>query len=141
MKRTPAAGLLILTCFAPLPSPLHAQRGAADTAAGGHPASRAQIAPLMTVLIKPGVMSEAVGKGDLDVTMTIPGMHVAGGAPFLSMGMFVPGLARPQVLRALEVRDDAGPVPVTNSGEKGAPGKWVSTRAVNGEVVDRKSVV
>jgi len=44
----------------------------------------------MTVLIKPGVMSEAVGKGNLDVTMTIPGVDVAAGAPFLSMDMFVP---------------------------------------------------
>jgi len=58
--------------------------------AGTTPAQPAQPAPLMTVLIKPGVMSEAVGKGNLDVTMTIPGVDVAAGAPFLSMDMFVP---------------------------------------------------
>jgi predicted metalloprotease with PDZ domain len=95
--------------------------------------SQAQSAPLMSVLIKPGVMSEAVGKGDLDVTMTIPGMDVAAGAPFLSMGMFVPGLARAQVLQSIEVRDASGPVPVQPG--NGAPGRWVSTRAVKGDVV------
>jgi predicted metalloprotease with PDZ domain len=95
--------------------------------------SGAQEAPLMTVLIKPGVMSETIGKGDLDVTMTIPGMDVAAGAPFLTMGMFVPGLARPQTLSRIEVRDASGPVPL--SMEPGAPGRWTSTRAVKGDVV------
>jgi len=95
--------------------------------------SLAQSAPLMSVLIKPGVMSEAVGKGDLDVTMTIPAMDVAAGAPFLSMGMFVPGLARPQVLQSIEVRDASGPVPVQPG--NGAPGRWVATRDVKGDVV------
>ena len=95
--------------------------------------AQAQEAPLMTVLIKPGAMSEAVGKGDLDVTMTIPGMDVAAGAPFLSMGMFVPGLARPQTLSTIDVRDATGPVSLST--ERGAPGRWTSTRAVKGDVV------
>ena len=89
----------------------------------------------MTVLIKPGVMSEAVGKGDLDVTMTIPSVDVAAGAPFLSMGMFVPGLARAQVLASLDVRDATGPVPLTSPNDRGGPGRWVPTRAVKGDVV------
>jgi predicted metalloprotease with PDZ domain len=96
-------------------------------------ASRAQEAPLMTVLIKPGAMSETAGKGDLDVMMTIPGMDVAAGASLLSMGMFVPGLARPQTLSTIEVRDASGSVPL--SMERGAPGRWTSTRAVKGDVV------
>lgn len=95
-----------------------------------------QDAPLMTVLIKPGVMSEAAGKGDLDVTMTIPGMNVPAGEPLLSMGMFVPGLARPQTLGTLVVRDANGDVPIGNANARGTPpGKWTSTRAVNGDVV------
>jgi poly-gamma-glutamate synthesis protein (capsule biosynthesis protein) len=97
--------------------------------------ARSQDAPLMTVLIKPGVMSEMVGKGNVDVTMTIPGVDVAAGAPFLSMGMFVPGLARPQVLGALTVRDAAGPVPVAAANERNGGGKWVASRGVKGEVV------
>lgn len=98
--------------------------------------SPAQDAPLMTVVIRPGVMSEAVGKGNLDVTMTIPGMDVAAGAPFLSMGMFVPGLARAQTLSSLSVRDASGPVATAGGGAPGTPpGKWVATRAVKGEVV------
>ena len=63
--------------------------------------SRAQVAPLMTVVVRPGVMSETAGKGDLDVTMTIPAVDAAAGVPFLTMGMLVPGLARPQVLSIL----------------------------------------
>ena len=86
----------------------------------------------MTVLIKPGVMSAAAGKGDLDVTMTIPDMDVAAGAPVLSMGMFVPGLARPQTLASLDVRDASGPIPVSTDR---ASGRWVATRAVKGDVV------
>lgn len=99
-------------------------------------ASHAQTAPLITVLIKPGVMSEAVGKGDLDVTMTIPNVDIAPGAPFLSMGMFVPGLARSQTLSTLTVSDATGPVPVSAANARGTPpGKWVSSRAVKGDVV------
>jgi len=105
------------------------------TALLGATTSHAQGAPLMTVLIKPGVMSEAVGKGDLDVTMTIPSVDVAAGAPFLSMGMFVPGLARAQVLGSLDVRDASGPVPLTSPNDRGGPGRWVPTRAVKGDVV------
>ena len=101
----------------------------------GATTSHAQTAPLMTVLIKPGVMSEAIGKGDLDVTMTIPSVDVAAGAPFLSMGMFVPGLARAQVLASLDVRDASGPVPLTSPNDRGGPGRWVPTRAVKGDVV------
>lgn len=95
----------------------------------------AQDAPLMTVLIKPGVMSEAVGKGNLDVTMTVPRMDVAAGAPFLSMGMFVPGLARPQVLESMNVRDASGPVPINVADPRSGPGKWVAARDVKGDVV------
>ncbi|MEP6832129.1 MAG: peptidase M61 [Gemmatimonas sp.] len=97
--------------------------------------SRAQSAPIMTVLIKPGMMSEAVGKGDLDVTMTIPNVNIAANAPFLSMDMFVPGLARPQTLNTFTVRDANGPVPIVSGNRPGTPpGKWVSTRDVKGDV-------
>lgn len=101
----------------------------------GPMAVRAQVAPLMTVVVRPGAMSEELGRGDLDVTMTIPGVDVAAGAPLLRMGMFVPGLARPQVLGRLDVRDAAGAVPVAAGGGQEGVGTWVSTRAVKGDLV------
>lgn len=107
--------------------------------------SAIQPAPLMTVRIKPGVMSESVGKGDLDVAMTIANVDIAAGEPFLSMGMFVPGLARPQMLASLEVRDASGVVPIA-TGSNGslsgnASGKWTATRAVKGEVTVRYRLI
>ncbi len=110
-------------------------------AARAQAAQGAQSAPLLTVLIKPGVMSEAVGKGDLDIEMKIPGLRVAAGAPFLSMGMFVPGLARPQVLASLEVHDATGIVPVAPANERNGPGRWVASRAVAGDVVVRYRLI
>ena len=104
-------------------------------------AAGAQEAPLLSVLIKPGVMSEAVGKGDLDIEMKIPGLNVAAGAPFLSMGMFVPGLARPQVLASLEVRDATGVVPIAAASSPAGPGQWVASRAVQGDVVVRYRLI
>ena len=102
----------------------------------------AQQAPRLTVLIKPGVMSEAVGRGDVDVTMLIPDMDIAAGAPFLSLGLFVPGLARPQTVSMLDVRDARGSVPIASGNERGAPpGKWISTRAVSGDVEIRYRMV
>ncbi|MDQ8164464.1 MAG: peptidase M61 [Gemmatimonadota bacterium] len=108
------------------------------TAAG---AQGAPEAPLLTVLIKPGVMSEAVGKGDLDIEMRIPGLNVAAGAPFLSMGMFVPGLARAQELASLDVRDATGVVPIAVANAQNGPGQWVASRAVQGNVVVRYRLI
>jgi len=116
---------------------------AALAALGTFPAAAAygQDAPLMAVRITPGVMSEAAGRGDLDVTVTVPGMDVAAGAPFLSMGMFVPGLARPQELASIEVRDAAGPVPLSGGSAPGELGRWVATRAVKGDVEVRYRLI
>lgn len=94
----------------------------------------AQPAPLMTVLLRPGVMSEATGTGNLDVTMTMPGMQVAARAPLLTLPLFVPGLARPQKVLTLRVRDDRGQVPLNSVGDAGT-GRWISPRAVSGTVV------
>ncbi|MBU1378528.1 MAG: peptidase M61 [Alphaproteobacteria bacterium] len=92
----------------------------------------AQPAPLMTVLIKPGKVDAATSKGDIDVTMTIPDVAAPAGAPFLSMGMFTPGLARPAVMDGLTVSDAAGPVPMTDQAGKGGPHSWVPGRAIKG---------
>lgn len=95
-------------------------------------ANDAARAPLMTVVIKPGKVDEAAARGDVDVTMTIPDVTAAAGEPFLSMGMFTPGLARPQVLKSLSVKDSSGTVPLTErKGERG-PQSWAPARAISG---------
>lgn len=104
-------------------------------------ATRQPDAPLLKIHVVPGVMSETVGKGNLDVTMTIPRMDVAAGAPLLTMGMFVPGLARPQVLASLVVRDAEGDVPLNAGAANAAPGRWTSTRAVHGDVTVRYRLI
>lgn len=53
--------------------------------------SGAELARLMRVLIKPGAMSEMVGKGDVDIEMTVPDVEVPAGAPLLSLSTLVPG--------------------------------------------------
>jgi hypothetical protein len=53
--------------------------------------SGAEPARLMRVLIKPGAMSEMVGKGDVDIEMTVPDVEVPAGAPLLSLSTMVPG--------------------------------------------------
>ncbi len=94
----------------------------------------AQATPLMTVLLRAGVMSEATGTGNLDVTMTIPAMQVAARAPLLTLPLLVPGLARPQKVLTIRVRDDRGQVPLNAVGNAGT-GRWISPRAVSGTVV------
>ncbi len=95
-------------------------------------ADSSQTAPLMTVRLTPGVMSERAGKGNLDVVMTVPEVDAAAGAPLLTMGMFVPGLARAQTLASLEVRDDQGVVTMSPADPQNGPGRWAPSRAVKG---------
>lgn len=90
-------------------------------------------APLMTVLIKPGKVDPATSQGDIDITMIIPGVSAPAGQPLLSMGMFTPGLARPQVMRGLQVTDAAGAVPLTETADRSGAHRWVAGRAVQGE--------
>jgi hypothetical protein len=96
--------------------------------------AQAATAPMVTVLIKPGKIDPATSKGDLDVSLTIPGVSAEAGKPFLSMGMFTPGLAYPQVLKTLAVGDDAGAVPMTRAADRNGPDRWVPGRAIRGMV-------
>jgi len=89
-------------------------------------------APLMTVLIKTGKVDAATSKGDIDVTMTIPGVSAPAGQPFLTMQLFTPGLAHPQPLTGLTLTDAAGAVPLTPAGEADGPQRWVPGRAISG---------
>jgi predicted metalloprotease with PDZ domain len=103
--------------------------------------------PLMTVVIKPGPMSEAAGKGDVDIAMTIPAVNAPAGATLLSMGLYTPGLARPHTMSGLTVTDDAGPVPMIEGkgqaeGEaRDGPHQWSPSRPVKGQMTVRYRVV
>jgi predicted metalloprotease with PDZ domain len=109
--------------------------GAAVLALAG--AAAGAEAPLMTVLIRPGKVDPAVSRGDIDVVMTIPGVSAAAGQPFLSMGMFIPGLARPQAMRSLFLADAAGPAPVTETFDDDGVHRWAPARALKGTVTVR----
>src|SRR6478752_1908778 len=95
-------------------------------------ASVAAEAPLMTLLIKPGKVDAATSRGDIDVTMTIPGVNAPAGQPFLSMDLFTPGLAHPQVMQGLTVSDAAGVVPLTAAADPRGVTRWVPARAIQG---------
>lgn len=84
---------------------------------------RAQTAPLMKVLIAPGAMDEAVNDGDVRITITVPGIDAAAGAPLFS----VPASAD------LTVTDASGPV--DGAADPGGQRKWKASRAVKGDLV------
>lgn len=105
----------------------------------GAASAHAATAPLMTVLIKPAKVVDA--KSDIDVTLTIPEVSAAAGAPFLSMGMFTPGLSRPAVLKGLTVSDAAGPVTLSEGASKNGPRQWIPSRALSGAVTVRYTIL
>ena len=107
----------------------------------GAVAAQAQPAPLMTVLIKPGKVDPATSQSDIDVTMTIPGVSAPAGQPFLSMGMFTPGLARPAVLKSVTLSDAAGPVALTEAPDARGPKRWLPGRAISGTATVRYRIV
>ena len=92
-------------------------------------------APLMKVAIKPTAMSQAVGKGAVAVTLDIPDMDVAAGAPLLGLAVQVPGMARPLTVENLTVTDASGPVTLVSHSDEDR--SWKASRAVKGEVVVR----
>lgn len=110
-------------------------------------AAAPEATPLMTVTIKPGPMSEAAGKGDVDIVMTIPDVAAPAGKTLLSMGLYTPGLARAHTMTGLTVTDDAGLAPmVEGKGEaqgeaRDGPHEWAPARAVKGQLTVRYRLV
>jgi hypothetical protein len=90
-------------------------------------------APLMTVLIKPGRMSQTAGTGDVEVLLTLPEVHVPAGAALLRLGTMVPGMSKPQPVSELVVSDTQGAAPVVLHLEEGNC-EWTTTRALEGEL-------
>lgn len=99
--------------------------------------THAEPAPLMTVLIKPDKVDEAGAQGHVDVTLTFPVTSWPAGESLLSMGMFTPGLARPQKLLQLQVADAAGEVSMSELPVESGPKRWAPDRPVDGKVVVR----
>jgi hypothetical protein len=102
--------------------------------AGGAVAQAQAPGPVMKAVIKPGVLTEADGgKGDVNVTLSVPGMDIAAGEPIASLWTMVPSAAKPQAVSDVKVTDASGAVPVTGRMDGGGM-KWRSTRAVKGDV-------
>ena len=97
--------------------------------------AQAAPAPLMTVLIKPGVLSETAG-GNVDVTITVPAMDVAAGAPLFALPTMAPSMPSQQPRVDLTMTDAEGPVPLGPTAAAGSQ-PWTSTRRVHGDVVVR----
>jgi hypothetical protein len=87
----------------------------------------------MKVLIRPGAMSEAVGKGEVAIEIGVSEIDVPAGASLLSLNTMVPGLSKPQTVEGLTVKDALGAVPLESRTEGGSR-QWISTRAVKGEL-------
>lgn len=97
-------------------------------------AVHATSAPLMSVLIKPGAMSEAKG-GGVDVTITVPAMNVAAGQPLFELPDMAPNMPSPQPRTGVTVTDAEGTVPLVVAAEKAGSRPWTSSRRVHGDVV------
>jgi predicted metalloprotease with PDZ domain len=92
----------------------------------------ANAAPLMTVRIRSGAMSESKG-GNVDVTLSIPDVDFPAGAAFLRIGTRVPGMAHAQPVRDMTVTDASGAAQMR--GHAGAGGlEWSPARALKGQV-------
>jgi len=96
-------------------------------------ADAAKTAPLLKVLIAPGSMSQSTGQGTVDVTLQVPGMNVAAGAPAMSLDVMVPGQPGPQSVTDVSLSDSQGDVPL--SSRMPGPEQWIAGRAVKGDAV------
>src|SRR5262249_24542293 len=90
-------------------------------------------APLMKAVIKPGLLRQGAGKGDVFVTLSIPGMNIAAGEPLVSLPVMLPGASKPQAVADIAVVDASGPAPGSSRME-GGPLRWRPSRAVKGDV-------
>jgi hypothetical protein len=93
----------------------------------------ATTAPELSVHIKPGPMSPATGRGEVEVTLKVPAVQIVAGVPLFSLETLSPGIHTPQPVTDVTVSDAEGSVVVT-SDNPGAP-QWTSNRDVHGDLV------
>lgn len=95
-------------------------------------AAAAAPAPELAVLIAPGRMDDAAGKGSVDVTLTIPAADRAAGAPLLMLPVVIANTDTvANTLQGLTATDSIGPVPLTSRDDPVAIAyarHWTSTR-------------
>lgn len=107
-------------------------------AAAAATAVYAQTPPELGVVLKPGAMDQAAGKGFVDVTLTIPQVDAAAGAPLLTLPVVIANTDTvATTLTGLKAVDALGEIPL---GVKDDPvaiayaRHWLAGRAVKGDV-------
>jgi predicted metalloprotease with PDZ domain len=93
------------------------------------------------VHLTPGHMDEKAGRGVLDVTLKIPGVDVAAGAPLLTLPVVIANTDTiATTLTGLTATDAAGPIPLSVNDDPVAIAysrHWLAGRAVKGEITVR----
>ena len=93
------------------------------------------------VKLTPGHMDAKAGRGVLDVTLKIPGVEAAAGAPLLTLPIVIANTDTiATTLTGLTASDAAGPIPLTVKDDPVAIAysrHWLAGRAVRGEVTVR----
>lgn len=129
-----AAGNAAAQTPAPATTPTPAVAPAPKTAPAAKP---------LVLTLQPGPLKQTddidAGSGVVDVTMTIPEVQAAAGAPLFKLPRVVANVETVAVtLKELKARDGFGDVPLTASDVKGPNGPvrhWASTRDVQGDLV------
>ena len=98
----------------------------------------AQTPPEFGVVLRPGGIDAAAGRGFVDVTLTVPQVDVAVGAPLLTLPVVIANTDTvANTLTGLKVTDALGDVPVTAKDDPVAIAyarHWLAGRAVKGDV-------
>lgn len=104
-------------------------------------AAAALQAPLLDVLIAPGRMDTATGKGEVAVTLRVPKADRAAGAPLLTLPVVIANTDTvANTLTGLTATDDLGPVPLAAKDDPVAIAyarHWTATRNIEGDLVVR----
>lgn len=97
--------------------------------------------PHLEVLLAPGPMDAAAGKGFVDVTLKVPDADAAAGAPLLTLPIVIANTDTvANTLAGLTATDANGPVPLVVKDDPVAIAyarHWTAGRAVRGELVVR----
>lgn len=97
--------------------------------------------PRMEVLLAPGPMDSAAGRGVVEVTLKFPAADAAAGAPLLTLPVVIANTDTvADTLQGLKVTDAQGEVPLTVKDDPVAIAysrHWLAGRAVKGDLVVR----
>jgi len=110
-------------------------------AASAATAVHAQTAPEFAVLLAPGRMDQAAGKGFIDVTLTLPQADATAGAPLLTLPVVIANTDTiANTLTGLKATDALGEVPLTVKDDPVAIAysrHWIAGRSVKGDLTVR----